>query len=110
MAKYYGKIGYVQTYDDGTGVWKTETTEKYYSSDRINFTGRYSNGDKVYNDISVNSKISIIADLYALDHLGFLKYAELQGLKWTVESIESVYPRLILTLGGLYHDPEAEDS
>ena len=41
MAKFYGVIGYVDTKDDGHGVWKEETIEKKHYGDILQDTRRY---------------------------------------------------------------------
>lgn len=55
--------------------------------------------------VSMNSnQISIIADPYAMNNFMNMRYAEYNGQKWIVEGVEINHPRLLLSLGGVYHD------
>ena len=62
-----------------------------------------SSNDKVNEDISVNNELSIVSDPYALENFYQMRYAEFMGVKWKVSSVEVRYPRLILSLGGVYN-------
>ena len=33
-----------------------------------------------------------------------MRYVEFMGAKWKISSVEVQYPRLILTVGGVYND------
>lgn len=52
MAKFYGKIGYMKTVDDGSGVWNESYIERPYYGDIIRNTFRYSSNEYV-NDLSL---------------------------------------------------------
>ena len=52
--------------------------------------------------------MSVLADPFANDHLYDLRYAVLMGQKWQVTGVKVQYPRLILTLGGLWNGSTAE--
>lgn len=103
MAKYYGKIGYIEEVEKSPGVWKKETTERFYSGDLNRNSSRSQSADKLNDDIVISNELSIIADPFANDHFYAIKYAELMGVKWKVSSVEVKYPRLILQLGGKYN-------
>ena len=104
MSKYYGRIGYVDTVDNGNGVWEeTLIHEGYYYGEVINPSVRYKAGDKINDDLSVTDKVSILADAYALAHFSKIKFIEYEGELWEVDQISVARPRLILTLGGVYN-------
>lgn len=106
MAKYFGKIGYAMTVETSPSVWTEEFVEKNYYGDVLNFTRRYQNSGKVNDDVTITNRISIVADPFAYANLGFIRYLTYMGVKWKVESVEIEYPRLVLSLGGIYN---AED-
>lgn len=108
MAKYCGFIGYVETKEipPDSGIWKNEVTEKKYYGDSTRISRRSQTSDKVNDDINISNELSIVADPYAMNNLYNMRYAEFMGVKWKITSIEVQYPRLILTLGGVYNGEE----
>lgn len=102
MAKFYGKIGYGKTVESKPGVHKEEITTREYYGDVIRNTRRLQTSDNLNDNISVANEISIIADPYANENFHSMRYVEFMGAKWKITNIEVQYPRLILTLGGVY--------
>lgn len=103
MAKFYGKIGYIVTTETRPGIWEPVAIDKKYYGDLLSYSRYWQNTDKVNDDVSINAQISIVADSYLLDHMHCIKYAELNGISWEVTSIDPQYPRVILSLGGIYN-------
>ena len=103
MAKFYGVIGYVDTKDDGHGVWEEETIEKEHYGDILQDTRRYQQSGNVHDNIVMANRISIIATPFAMENSHLIRYVKFMGTKWKVSSIEVQYPRLILTLGDVYN-------
>ena len=56
------------------------------------------------DDIDLLVKVSVIYDQFAIENMGHIKYVTHLGSKWKVTSIEPEYPRLIMTLGGLFNE------
>lgn len=103
MAKFYGAIGYAKTVETKPGVWTEQITERDYYGDVIRNSRRLQSSDKVNDDISISNQISIVADPYAINNFHSMRYAEFMGAKWKISDVEVQYPRLLLTLGGLYN-------
>jgi hypothetical protein len=103
MARFYGKVGYGQDVDKGNGVWETEITERYYSGDEVRNYRRLVEGEKVNNDLTTSTLISIVSDSYANNHFFAIRYVEWAGTLWQVTNVERQSPRLILQLGGKYN-------
>lgn len=103
MAKFYGAIGYAKTVETMPGVWTEQITERDYYGDVIRNSRRLHSSDKVNDDININNQISIVADPYAINNFHSMRYAEFMGAKWKISDVEVQYPRLLLTLGGLYN-------
>lgn len=57
----------------------------------------------VNDDIHIANRISIVADPFAQENFHSIRYAEWMGTKWKVVNVEAAYPRLVLTLGGVYN-------
>lgn len=105
MAKYSGKIGYAITSEDpeGSGIWKEKITDKYYRGD-VSRIQRRLEGNGVNDDINISNVISIVADPFATENFINIRYVEWMGKKWKVNDIQVDYPRLSLTIGGLYNE------
>lgn len=102
MAKYCGVIGYAVS--SGTdGIWTETMVERKYCGDVVKNNRRIMAPDKVNSDVTVTNQISIVSDPYALQNVNAIRYATYMGAKWTVADVEVQYPRLILSLGGIYN-------
>lgn len=103
MAKYCGKIGYVELQETAYQVMEEVTTEHLAYGDVTRNRDKVDSGSQMNADISVSNAISIVADAYAWDHFFAIRYAWWMGQRWKVTNVEVQRPRLILTLGGLYN-------
>lgn len=104
MAKFYGPIGYVETVETRPGIWTTQTTERMYYIDEVRNISKWSiNSDSTNDNLDTNNQISIVGDPYAYQNFRFIKYVEFMGTRWKITSIEVKYPRLILSVGGVYN-------
>ena len=107
MARYYGNVGYAKSVETAPGVWEDSITVRPYYGDVIRNTRRWDNGEGLNDNLNINNQISIIADAYAYQNFHAIKYVEWMGIKWKVSSIDVERPRLILSVGGVYHELEA---
>lgn len=108
MTRFFGKVGYGDTVDNGNGIHELVITERNYQGDVIRPSRRYANDEKVNSNLSVGNAISIIADGYANDHFFAIRYVEWRGALWEVSNVDVESPRLVLRLGGVYNGPKAE--
>lgn len=103
MAKFYGCIGFAVTEETRPGVWEEEIQEKNYFGDVVRNTKRYQTGEGLNDDINIANEISIVADPFANENFRTMRYIEFMGTKWKINSVEVQYPRLILSIGGVYN-------
>lgn len=103
MAKWYGKVGYMTTENTRPGVWEPKVVERPYSGDVLSNMVKRSETNKVNDDLNVANRISIVADPFAYENFSALKYVEFMGALWEVSTAEVQYPRIILTVGGVYN-------
>lgn len=106
MGKFYGKVGFLRTVEEpeGSSIWKEKRDEIYYYGDIVRNARRWATADKLNDDLTVNNQISIIADSFAYKNLGAMKYVEFMGAKWKITDVELQYPRLIISVGGVYNE------
>lgn len=104
--KYYGKIGYSISTETAPDVWKDVIEEYFYSGDVVrNYLRNQEKQSSTVDDIAISNQISIVADPFAYAHFSSIKYAEWLGQKWKVTGVEIAYPRLLLTIGGVWNGP-----
>jgi hypothetical protein len=101
--KWYGKIGYALTEDNGDGIWTPKMSWKQYYGDVQRFSRRIESASQVNDNLNISNTISIIADPYALKNFGYMKCVEWAGNLWEISSIEISYPRMVLNIGGVYN-------
>ena len=104
MAKFCGVIGYAVTKETEPGIWEEQIVEVEYFGDVVRNTRRINAPGKVNDDISISNQISIIADPFANNNFHAMKYVVFMGAKWKVSEVTVEYPRLILSIGGLYNE------
>lgn len=107
MAKFFGKIGFIVTEetdpDGDPGVWEEVAVERDYYGDFVRRAKRWDSSDKINDDLSLTSTISIVADPYFNDNLAAIKYVVWRGTKWKITNVEPEFPRFTLTVGGIYN-------
>lgn len=102
--KYAGKIGFVKNVDKGNGIWESEITEKTYIGDVVRNTANWkANEGSINDDIAINNQLSILVDPYAFENFQYMKYIEWMGSLWNIGSIEINYPRVLISIGGIYN-------
>lgn len=103
MAKFYGTIGYVNTVETEPGMWEERKIERQYSGELVKNTRRLESSGGVNDNINISNEVSIVADPYAYENFHAMRYIKFMGAKWKISNVEVRYPRLILTIGGVYN-------
>lgn len=107
MAKYYGRIGFVKTVETVPGVWEEKTITRSYRGDVIRNVRRLENPGQVNDNVTISNEVSIVCDPYAIQNFHSMRFLTYMGSKWKITSVEVEYPRLILTIGGVYNGEQA---
>lgn len=111
MARFSGNVGYLITAEEivngePTGIWKETYVERPYFGDIDRLSSRWGSGSNLNDDIVLSNSISIVADPFAYENFQLMKYVVWKGQKWKIESASVQYPRIILSVGGVYNaDP-----
>lgn len=101
--KWYGAIGYAETIETEPGVWEEDIIERNYYGEVTKNTRLLQSSVSVNDNVNVSNLFSIIADPYANENFHAMRYIEFMGTKWKITNVEVQYPRLILTVGGVYN-------
>lgn len=102
MTRFSGNVGFSNP-ARSDGVTKDVITERPYVGDKETDTRYFANAESVLGKISFQTRISIMADPYALENWTKIRYVEWAGAKMIVESVKHERPRLTLVLGGVYN-------
>ena len=102
MSKYDGEIGFAVSSQTSPGVWEDSIVERPYFGE---ITRNYKSieGNEIVDDLNVSISVSVIADPFAYENFHHMKYLRYMGTEWKITSIEPAYPRLQLSIGGIYN-------
>ena len=103
MAKFHGAIGYALLEESSPGVWIDTIVEKNYRGDIILDQRRFQSSENLNDNINIDNSISILADAYAYENLGFMKYIVWNNAAWKIQSFSINRPRIVLQIGGVYN-------
>ena len=103
MAKWFGKVGYAVTENTEPGIWEPKITEREYYGDVISNRWKRQNSGEINDNINLSKTISILSDPFAIQNCSNIAYVEYLGTKWKVTDVEPQFPRLLLTVGGVYN-------
>lgn len=103
MPKFFGKIGYSIREESKPGIFTPKIVEKDYYGDIIKNSNAWKESDRQFDELTLDMKISIVADQFAMENSGKVRYVEVSGSKWKITGIVIDPPRQILTIGGLYN-------
>ena len=104
MAKFAGNVGYEVQVEGPKGIWSSKIVDRFMRGDSLTNSVNRENDPVVNQSISLNKRISIIADAFAFENMFNIVYVEYKGKKWRVSEVSDNRPRLTLQLGGLYNE------
>lgn len=104
MGKYYGQIGFATQQETEPGIWEDVVVERPYSGEYLDNRWRTTQGSGPNNDILLNCDFSVLCDPYLLKHQAYILYVTYMGVRWAVTGAVPNYPRILLTVGGVYNE------
>lgn len=105
--KFYGKVGFwKEEVEVKPGVFKSLIISRPYFGEVLKNRRNFQSSEYQNDTFTTNNQISILADLYLQQNWTSIKYVEWNGVKWKVNSVDVEYPRVTLTLGGVYNGTE----
>lgn len=105
MARYYGAIGFADgEVETAPGSWSEKIVEHPYRGEITRNQVRWTQGSEMNDPLRIDNAISVISDPYLERHVSDIRYITWLGSKWKVSSVSIQRPRLILQIGGLYHE------
>lgn len=104
MSKFFGVIGYAISDESAPGVWYDKIIERSHYGDVNRSKSQYEASSSLNDNLNISNEFSIIADPFAYENFQNMRYIVFMGAKWKITSVEVQYPRLILTVGGVYNE------
>ncbi len=103
--KYSGIIGIVELTEQEPGVWADSDPEEIsvkgdVKSYRLSSTAT----DSINTNHKIRNEISIVVPRAIFEKYDQIRYCSFRGTNWEVDTIKTQYPRLVLTLGEVYHN------
>lgn len=102
--KWYGRIGYRNVVETAPSVYEEKIVYKDHFGDIIVNSTRHQQSDQVNDDLVLSNKISIVANPYATNNFQSMVCIEFMGAKWKITNIDVQYPRLVLSMGGVWSE------
>ena len=103
MSKWYGQVGFAESSEYEAGAWENTIIEREYYGDVVTTRWKHENSGNPVDNINLSNQISIVSDPYATEHCSSIVYVTYMGTKWKVSDVEIQFPRLLLTIGGVYN-------
>lgn len=104
MTRFFGKVGYSHP-TRSEGVVENVITERSYAGDELRNVRYFAQGESILGKVTFQTRLSVVADAFALENYRDIVYVDWEGALWTVESVTTERPRLVLVLGGKYNGP-----
>lgn len=102
--KFVGKVGFYEgTIETKKNVYTPNIVERPYIGDILQQDRRFQSSEHQNDDPVMSSRISILSDLYLQQNWTSIRYVLWNNAKWKVSSVNVEYPRIIMTLGGVWN-------
>ena len=103
MAKFYGTIGFGTPVQSKVGIYTIRIEERKYCGEILSSYRNTEQSGNLNDNVTMSNQISILADRFAYDNFHSMRYVKFRSNKWKISKVDIKYPRLILTLGGIYN-------
>lgn len=103
MAKFYGAIGFGIPVETSPGVWEDKIVVRKYYGETVRNTRKLQSTENLNDNVDISNDFSIVSDPYGRENFHRMRYIEFMGTKWKILNVEVQYPRLVLSVGGVYN-------
>lgn len=108
MARWAGEVGFKLSVEKDAveypGVYINSIEPHFYYGEKLQDYAKQRRGSQIIDDIDISTIISFVADPFAYQNYMHIVYVVVNGAKWKVVNVDAnSYPRLRLTIGGLYN-------
>ena len=106
--KFSGEIGFVDSVmgtGERAGIWEDVPVERHYYGDILQNYRRWDKGEDILDDLTFSNKFSVLADNYIMKNQFKMKYIIWNGARLKITNVELQWPRILISVGGLYNGP-----
>ena len=79
MARFCGKVGFIQYVESSPGIWDESIIEKEYRGDLVRNMSKFQTSGNINDNITMANNISIVADPYANQNFQHMRYVLFMG-------------------------------
>lgn len=108
MGKYSGMIGFATNVEKEPSIYDDVITEQKYYGDILENNSKFIVSDNLSGDVQITNQFSIVGDSFAFQNYTDIRYLTWKGKRWIVTFVKEQYPRLVLTIGGIYNGQTPE--
>ena len=105
MSKYSGDIGFGFNRETEFDAYDDDIKERHYFGDIERNVSRYNQNNTISGETLITNTFSIVGDTFLFENLMNVRYICWKNERWLIASIEEQYPRVNITLGGIYNGP-----
>jgi hypothetical protein len=103
MPKVVAYIGLVSASETAPGVYTNVASEIEIRGDFIQSRQRWNEPTEINQDVKLEHRISFVASQSVTQQIQNIRYVKIADVKWSVTTITTQPPRLVLALGGVYN-------
>lgn len=111
MARFYGAIGFAITQETRPGIYEERYIERFYKGTITRHSTRWGSSEYLNDNLEINNDISIVADTFANEHFGVMRYVRWNKQVFGISSatIDTDLHRINLSLGGVFNVPDTDE-
>lgn len=106
MAKYYGNVGFALLKETRPGIWEEVYEERQYKGDLTRRRQNWVNSQNLNDNLEISNEISILGDTFLFHNFSAIRYVVWDNVAYEVNAAIIDRPRLVLSIGGVFHVPE----
>lgn len=105
MARFHGKVGFIEPKEIEPGIWEDTPVEKSYTGVILSAHTKWEENQSLNDNLTLSTRVAITMNTTQTCSLGYIRYVSLHGQRWCVTKIDVQAPKVILSIGGLYNGP-----
>jgi hypothetical protein len=105
MSRVAATVGFAAgTTETKPGIFEDSYVEHELYGITTRFSANFSQPEKEQTDFTLGYNLSLFADAYTFENFTNIRYVLFGGSKWRVSVVSVERPKILIELGGLYHD------
>lgn len=102
--RFYGFVGYAVNKETQPNVHEDVIEEYPAYGEILQNIRKWTTDADLNDDLTTQNRISLIASPFIREHCSRIKYVRWMKTAWKVTAVQIQYPRIIVTLGGVFNE------